>query len=339
MKSLMVVCAVFITAAAFADKVVLKSGSFLTGTVGAVKNGELTFVSEDLGEVTIKVENIASLENAGMHEVLFKDGSAVSNAFSVADGKYVVNAAPLDMAKVKEIDPTPETWHGSVHLAYQAARGNTYENSGSVMAHLDRRWEKDRLNVDFGYYYSETGTGDTDTKKTTDRWEAEVKHDHFWLPKVYHYEDIRYDRDVIQDLNARYRAGLGAGYQWLEKTPFESTGAWSFNQELGVNWIKEEYSVDNPDAKDSGFCALRYAHHLGYVPVWTDNLEFFHNFKILPDVSQWEKFIAKADLGVQAKLVYNWTLDARIEWDYDSKPAEDMKKDDFRYIVGLGYKW
>jgi len=338
MKKMMIVCAALAASVAFADKVTLKSGSFLTGTVGEAKNGELKFKSDDLGEITIKIENIAKLENAGTHEVQFVDGKVESKALAVADGKYVADQKPLDMAQVKEIDPVPETWHGSVHVGYQAARGNTYEDSGSVIAHLDRRWEKDRLNADFGYYYSKTGKADTDAEKTTDRWEAELKHDHFWLPKVYHYEDIRYDRDVIQELNARYRVGIGGGYQWLEKTPFDSTGVWSFNQELGVNWIKEEYE-DNPEQKENGFCGLRYAHQLLWVPKWVTGTEVFHNAEILPDVAEWDKFLAKVDLGFTTKLILNFDLLAKVEWDYDSKPAEDRKKDDFRFIVGLGYKW
>lgn len=338
MKKLLTACCLLAAGIAFADKVTLKSGSFLTGTVAAMSNDEIRFKSDDLGEITIKVENIAQLENAGLHEVQFKDGSSASNALAVADGQYLADRKPLDMANVKAIDPVPETWHGSFHIGYQGARGNTYEDTFSVMAHLDRRWESDRFNGDFGYYYSKNGTGDTDAKKTTDRWEAELKHDHFWLPKVYHFEDLRYDRDMIQGLRGRYRVGLGGGYQWLEKAEFAATGKWSFNQEIGVDWIKEEYE-DNPDAKKWGYCALQYAHHLTWLPKWVEGMEVFHNAEILPDASEWTKFLAKVDLGLSTKIFLSFDLLAKIEWDYNSKPASDRKKDDFRFIVGLGYKW
>jgi len=347
MKKLLAVgFSLLVAGVACADKVTLKSGSFLTGSVVATKSGEITFKSDDLGEVTIKIENIAKLEDAGLHEVQFTDGTVASNTLAVADGKYLANQKPLDMTKVKEIDPVPETWHGSVHVAFQSARGNSYENSGSVMLHLDRRWEKDRFNGDVGYYYSKTGTADEDAKKTTDRWEAEVKHDHFWLPKVYHYEDLRFDRDMIQNLRARYRVGLGGGYQWLEKAAFEKTGTWSFNQEFGVNWVKEEYERDaltmlteEDEDKNGGFCALRYAHHLTWQPKWVEGMEVFHNAEILPDVAEWDKFLAKADIGFSTKIFLNFDLLTKIEWDFNSKPVADRKRDDLRFIVGLGYKW
>jgi len=332
-------CAVFLTAAvSFADKVYLKSGSVLSGTAGAAANGEITFKSDDLGDVKIKLENIVRLENAGEHVLQYKDLAEEKKQLSVTNGQYVADAKPVDMTNVKAIDPVPETWHGNIAVAYQSARGNTYQNSASVIANLNRRWEKDRFTADFGYYYSETGSKGQDVQKTTDRWEIEAKHDHFWWEKVYHYEDLKFDRDVIQLLNARYRAGLGGGYQWLDKTEFESTGKWSFNQELGANWVKEDYE-NNDNAKKSGYCALRYAHHFQYIPKWVEGLELFHNAEILPDVAEWDKFLAKCDVGLSTMIIWNINLLAKVEFDYDSKPAQDRRKDDIRYIVGLGYKW
>ena len=324
--------------AVFADKVTLKSGSSLTGTVVGVSAKEVVFKSDDLGEVKIPVANITALENAGKHTVLYIDRTSSEKSLSVKNGAIIADAKALDMASVKEIDPKPETWHGSVNAAFLASRGNTYEDSWSVVANLNRRWEKDRFNGDFGYYYSKKGEGDNDAVKSTDRWEIELKHDHFWWEKVYNYEDLKYDRDMIQDLRARYRLGLGGGYQWLDKTDALDAGKFSFNQELGVNYIKEEYE-NNDDAKDGGFAALRYGHHFGWLPKWREGFEVFHNLEVLPEVDEWEKFLAKADIGFTTKLIYNFDLLCKIEWDYNSKPANDRKKDDLRYIIGLGYKW
>lgn len=323
---------------AFADKVTLKSGSVITGEAGLIQDGVLQFKTEELGDLKIKIENIVSIDKESSHVVQYNDNSRVNKVLTIKDGALFEGADKMDMSNVKATDPNIETWHGSVNAAYQAARGNTYENTGSLLANVNRRWERDRLNVDFGYYYGETGQAGGETQKTTDRWEAEAKHDHFWWEKVYHYENLRYDRDVIQQLDARYRVGLGGGYQWLENHAFETTGKWSFNQELGVNWIREEYE-NNDDTKEGGFCALRYAHHLNYIPKWYDNVELFHNFEILPEVDEWEKFLAKGDVGFSTKIIMDFDLLAKIEWDYDSKPAASRKKDDLRYIVGLGYKW
>jgi len=338
MKTTLMAVAALAAACAFADKVTLKSGSYLTGTAGLIQDGELQFKSDDLGDLKIKIANIASLDKEGSHVVQYNDNTREDKVLSIRDGALCDANGKLDMSNVKATDPKIEGWHGSVNVALNTARGNTYETAGSVVANVNRRWEQDRLNVDFGYHYAENGQSGGETVKNADRWEAEAKHDHFWWEKVYHYEDLRYDRDVIQRLDARYRVGLGGGYQWLEGHAFESTGKWNFNQEFGVNYIKEEYE-DNPDSKDGGFCALRYSHHLGYIPKWYENVEFFHNFEVLPEVDEWEKFLAKADIGFSTKVFMDIDLLAKMEWDYDSKPVPGRKKDDLRFLVGLGYKW
>lgn len=338
MKLEMMMAAALASACVFADKVTLKSGSYLTGEAGVIQDGVLQFKSDDLGDVKIKIDSIAQLDSARQHVVQYLDNSREDKILTVKDGTLCDGNGKLDMSKVKATDPNEETWHGSVNVAYQAQRGNTFENSVSVIANLNRRWEKDRLAIDFGYFYSEEGKSSSDKSKTTDRIEAEVKHDHFWREKVYSYEDLRYDRDMLQQLTGRYRLGLGGGYQWLDNRVFESTGKWNFNQEVGVNWIKEEYRGPS-DAKKEGFAALRYAHHLGYLPKWTEGLELFHNFEYIPEVDDWEKYLIKADVGFTTKIIKNIDLLAKIEWDYNSKPGDDRKKSDYRYIVGLGYKW
>jgi putative salt-induced outer membrane protein YdiY len=339
MKLAVVAAAALAVTGAFADKVMLKSGSFLTGTVSGVSGDTVTFNSDDLGEVKIKVANIVKLEDAGEHVVRYNDNTRQTKRLAVDNGVYVVNTKPLDMSNVKDIDPVEETWHGSVHFAYNSARGNTREDSATILGNINRRWEYDRFNGNFGYYYSKTGTSTEEAQTTKDKWEAELQHDHFWLPKTYTYENLKWERDQIQDLNARYRLGLGLGYQWLDNTDVLGTGPWSFNQELGANWIKEEYAGRNDDVSKDGFGALRYAHHLEWSPIWVKGVNVFHNAEILPQADDWEKFLAKCDLGLTTKIVYDWDLLAKIEWEYNSKPVDDRKYEDVRYILGLGYKW
>ena len=334
----LMVGAALLAGAAFADKVTLKSGSFLTGEAGLIQEGKLLFKSDDLGDLKIDIANIKSVDPAKDHIVQYLDNTVEKKILTIKDGELHDGRGRLAMENVKATDPAAETWHGNVNIAFNAARGNTYGNSAAVVANVNRRWEKDRLNVDFGYYYAEDGKVGEPTDKTEDRWEVEAKHDHFWWQGVYHYEDLKWERDMIQDLRARYRVGLGGGYQWLDNKVFESTGKWNFNQELGVNWIKEEYE-NNDDEKKNGYCALRYGHHFGYVPKWVEGIELFHEFEILPEVDEWEKFLAKANVGLSADLVWNFNLLCKLEWEYNSKPANDRKKDDTRFIVGLGYKW
>lgn len=337
-KSIMFL-AMFIAVSAMADRVTLKSGSFLTGKAGLVQDGALTFVADDLGEIRIKLANIVKLDVTTENVVQYNDNSTETKQLSVREGALVDDKGKtLDMANVKALNPTAETWHGSVNVAYQSSRGNTYQNSATVLANLNRRWEKDRFNANFGYFYSETGPTKESMEKSTDRWELEGQHDHFWSALLYTYVNSKFEQDDIAGLDYRFRLGAGAGFQWLDGRDFDSTGKWSFNQEVGAAWVKNSYLDQDPSADDS-YATLRYAHHLKYHPKWNPGIEGFHNLEFLPQVDDWENYLMRADVGFSTKIVMNFDLLCKIEWDYNSMPSVGRKSSDIRYIVGLGYKW
>ena len=142
MKKTIVVAAALSVSCAFADKLLLKSGSFLTGKATGASNGELTFKSDDLGEIKVKLENIERLEDAGDHVIRYNDNSRETKALGIDKGAWVLvtDEKPLDMGSVKEIDPAAEKWHGRINGAFLASRGNTVENSWSLIANLNKRW-------------------------------------------------------------------------------------------------------------------------------------------------------------------------------------------------------
>lgn len=339
MKATILAMAALLSVCAMGETIELKSGSTLKGKVTAVSRDVITFESEDFGEVKIKVEKIAKLGDQGEHVVQFNDDTKESKKLSIENGAYLADGDVLKMDDVKKIDPTVETWHGEVNLGFTAARGNTYENTANLSAKINRRWEYDRLRIEGGYYNSRTGASNDDARTTTDRWELFGQEDHFWSKAFYNFVNLKYESDRVADLKARYRAGLGLGYQWLEGYVWEDVGKWDFNQELGVDYIKEEYDDDNADSKKDGFAALHYAHHLKYVPAAIDGVEAFHNLEYLPELDEWEKYLVKTDIGFSMKIYGDFTFNAKVELDYNSKPASNRKKEDVRYILGLGYKW
>ena len=312
MKKAVFALAAIAAASAFADRMVLKSGTVLTGTGAVVAGDKVKFTSDDLGAIEIASDKVAFVETAGEKQV--------------------------EVAALPPEEKPPETWHGSINVAYESARGNTYKNNASVIANLNRRWDEDRVNFDFGYYYSKTGTTRDSREKTTDRWELEGQHDHFWRPTFYTYENGRYEQDDIAGLDYRLRLGAGVGYQWLDDKKFDATGSWSFNQEFGVAWIRVDYKNPDPDADDS-YATFRYAHHLKYHPKWNPDIEGFHNLEYLPQIDDFDNYLIKADIGFTTKIIMDFDLLAKIEWDYNSMPALGRKSSDIRYIVGLGYKW
>lgn len=335
-KNILVAVAVSCALAATADVLVFKSGSRLEGTVVRIEGGEVTFKSDDVGEVKVKQDKLASVETKESSTVKYTDNSLDEGVVAMKDGTYTLSGKNLDMGKVKAVNPEEEKWHGSANFSGAAARGNTRSEKVAAVADINRRWEKDRLTGNGGYFFQQTGTDRDNKKKTEDRIELGLQNDYFWATKVYQYVNGKYERDGINDLMYRYRLGTGIGYQWLDGYVSDATGKWSFNQEAGLTYIKERYE----HAKDDDRLAFRYAHHLAWNPKWIDKLAFTHNLEYLPDVADWaDSYLLDTDVGFTYDLATAWQLMGKIEWDYNSNPGPHTKSSDFRYMLGLGYKW
>lgn len=325
---------------AFADKVTFKSGSFLTGETDVIRDGKLTFKSDDVGKIEIDISKIAYLESENEHVVQYLDGTKEAKTVFVHDGTLVYSdgdaVRKLDMANVKATDPEEEKWHGSINTSGTITRGNTVGESANILADVNRRWEKDRLTADLGYYFAQSGSSKESKQKTESRFEAQAQEDHFWTGKsFYTYLNGKYEFDRIMDLEYRWRVGAGAGYQWFEKRDF-GFGKMSFNQELGLSYIGEKYEHQ----KDDDYGAFRYGHHFAWTVAAVDGLDFIHNFEYLPQVDDWQdNYMLDTDFGLTYAFRANWQLIAKAEWDYKSKVGNDTKHSDIRYILGLGYKW
>ena len=334
-KTIIAALAAIAASAAFADKVTLVSGSSLTGETGAIRDGKVTFVSEDLGEIQIPVGKIAKLESTKDHVVQFLDGKEETKKVTVEEGVLVENGKELDMSKVKAVDPVAETWHGSVNLSATATRGNTTAESVALFSDVSRRWEHDRFTANAGYWFAQSGDSRDTKRKSESRGEIFAQEDHFWLNKLYSYLNGKYEFDRILALDFRYRVGAGLGYQWFEKQDL-GLGPVSFNQEVGMAYVFERYSHEKKD----NFATFRYAHHLAWTIVSADGLDFFHNFEYLPAVDEWaDNYMINTDVGITYAFRPAWQLLAKAEWNYKSKVGAASKNSDIRYILGVGYKW
>lgn len=339
LKQLTMFAVTAMAVSAFGDTLTFKSGSKITGEVVRIEGGKITFKSDDVGDLTIDANKVVEMTTDKANTILYNDKSTESAVVAKNAEGYTAGGKKLDMDNVKAVNPEEEKWHGSINASGTMARGNTVGEKASVLADVNRRWEKDRLTANFGYYFEQTGTTKDNKKKTEDRILLAGQEDHFWSNKFYSYVNGKYERDRLLDLDSRFRVGLGTGYQWLEGQNFEATGKWSFSQEAGMEYVDERWSGREDGSKET-YCAFRYAHHLKWIPRWFDKMEVFHNLEYHPSVDDWsELYIINADAGFTVPVYDAWQLLGKFEWDYNSAPADSAKKSDLRYILGIGYKW
>jgi len=330
--------------AANADTLVLKDGDRLTGTLKTVAtDGTVTFASKYAGEVKVKQADIVKLTTDADVEVQYKDDSRENEKGRLTVSKpgeylFAPNAAKarkFNLEEVHAVNPEQSAWHGALNVALSATRGNTYGSAAAVNGNVTRRFKYDRVSADAAYDTSRSGSRKENCSKTSDRIVANAQHDHFWLSKLYTYENGKYEHDRMQNLEWRFRVGLGLGYQWLENRKFDSIGTVSFSQEAGMAFTKDRYRLTaHPE---NSYASVRYAHHFNWVPVWVEDLSFFHNMEYLVDTERFTEYQINLDVGAKYALTKAWQLTGKIEWLYNSEPADGLSKGDTRYFLGLGY--
>ena len=318
--------------AAIADEIQFKSGARLLGEVVGIDGQTITFKSEDVGEIKVKAEKIATMTTDKKSVVLFTNKTRKDVTIGITDGEFTAEGERIDMADVKAVNPE-EKWHGSVTVGATVTRGNTVSEDVAIAADVSRRWEDDRFTASGEYNWSQNGTSKATKQKTQDKITLAEQWDHFLSEKVYGYENGKFERDTINGLSSRYRLGLGLGYQWLDGYEIDDVGKFSFSQEAGFEWVKER------QGKSDDYASFRYKHTAKWLPACVDDVEVFHNFEFHPEVGEFSNHVINTDIGAQTKIWGGWNLLAKFEWDYDNEPAPGAKKSDLRYILGLGYKW
>jgi putative salt-induced outer membrane protein YdiY len=320
--------------AARGDTVELTDGNKLTGHVGNIAGGKMKFSSDSLGEITLDLGKVKSFSTEAPARVQVKRQAPIEGKITAGDATKidVEGHGEIPLASVKQVNPPPQKWTGSVVVNGNLARGNTHSEgvgaTGNATLRRDNEWNNDRVNFQGAYNYSrqrDPATGDVST--SADNWFALGKYDLFFGngEKTYGYVNLRYDHDRIAELEYRLTPGAGVGYQWVERPDF------NFNTEAGVSYVYEQYSNDGATDR----VALRLAYHVDKQV--NDRVSVFHNLEWLPAFNDPSDYNLNADLGARAKLVENIFAELKVQYQRDSTPAPGAQKDDVRFLLGVGW--
>lgn len=320
-------------ASASADVVHFKSGDRLTGKIGTVADGKMTFVSKVAGKLTLDMADIKTFATDAPVELALADGSVVLQQVAAAgEGQVTVRpgeAAPpqtIDLAAVAKINPEKPHWTGAVVAGALVARGNTKSETASVSADAARRTDDDRIALGGGYFFANQRDNTTRESSTSeDNWFLKGKYDYFFSEKFYGYANIKYEKDRIADLDMRLAPGAGLGRQWIEKPDC------NFFTEGGFSWVYERYT--DPDESRT-YMAARLAYHLD--KAFNSHVKGFHSMELLPSLEDIEAFLVNTDVGLRAAMTERMFIEAKAQLTYNAQPADEREKEDLRYVLGVG---
>lgn len=325
---------------AYAGEVVFKNGDRLTGEVTQLGGGKLKIKSAIAGEIMVNLADVATFSTDAPVEIKLKDGSVLNQPVvksetpgTIATTQSASGVAPsqltLDQVATINEPKVPATrWTGNIRAGALVTRGNSDTDAVNVAGEAVRRSVDDRFSLTGQYLYGRQRDDDTGEKSTsTDNWTFQGKYDYFVSKKLYVYGVAKFERDRIADLSLRAQPGVGVGYQWIESAKS------NFSTEVGLGFTYEDYK--NQDS--NSYINARVAYH--YDRVLRENVKFVHNVEYLPSLEDVGKFNINADAGIRVALTEKFFTEFKVEWKYNSEPAEDASDSDLRYILSVGWEF
>jgi len=322
-----------LAARAGADEIQLLNGDRLTGKIISAEAGKITIKTEAAGEVTVDLSKVKTLSTD--EPIIVKSGDTTFKSKLAPGDDGTVRVVPVEggppqvllLKDLTQLDLTPVKWTGAVTVNGLITQGNSESQSLGASLNAVRRSEIDRITLGAAYYYGRQKSKNTGVWETNvNNWFVLGKYDFFLTKQFYLYAAGRAEQDHVADLDLRLTLGGGVGYQWFETPTF------NLNTEAGPAWVYEKFR--HQPSEDHA--ALRLAYHVDWTPAKA--LKLFHNFEYLPRVTEpFVDYNLNLDAGLRATVIQNFFAEFRFEFKYDSTPAIGARKDDLRYLVGLGW--
>ncbi len=319
-----------------ADQLRMKNGSVLIGTLVSASEDTVVFDTPFAGEITLKQENIESIQTSESVTLLMESGQVYRDKRVVEqDGVVTVldrNEEPvvLDLAAIEYINPEPwrlgegYKWFGQVNAALESERGNS--DSDELDVDFESIWRslEDRFTIR-GVVELDRTNGD----KTKDTWWVRNKYDRFSRedPDNYLGYQLFFEHDKFADLDLRTMTGPYIGRQFFENHIL------NMHAEVGIVYVDEQFDV----AEDNDFWGSNWELRLtsGIIP----EFELYLNNDGVLNFDDTADTIINTVFGIRFPLIYGLQAAAEAKWEYDGGAVEDVDDTDETYKFKLGYAW
>ncbi len=344
----LVLAALSVPAALFADQVTLKNGDRLTGKVVTTDDKVLVLKTDYADEIKIKRSDIAGVKTDEPIFVTLKDtgkveGKVETSADTVRVQKSDGSTVTAEPGAVLAIRDTPserawereqerihnprlnDFWAGFVTLALANASGNSKTTTLATTASATRIAGKNKMALNFAQLYSTQSTT-APYGATANRISGAFRVDRDITHKLFVYFVNAYDYDRFLDLDLRVVVGGGLGYHvWkTDKGYFDLAG--------GVGWNREKFSpVTGTFVRNSA--EGQFGEEWAYQP--HSKLKLWERFMILPNFTELGQYRMNFDITASVPVA-KW-----LEWNvgfsdrFLSNPVPGKKQNDTLLTMGV----
>jgi putative salt-induced outer membrane protein YdiY len=317
------------------DRIVLKNGSTIIGTVTDADGGKVTVETDFAGTLAIDQGQIESMRTQTPLRLQLADGTVLESApLRVEDEKLVLGMPEAEeayaLADLVRVNPEPWELGKGYHWTGSLAAGLSLEDGNTDTQEFDYKGESiwtgllDRYTLRLIGEYDEANG-----QKNADNWIATGKYDRFVKDRSWYWGlNTMFERDEFADTELRTTVGPYLG------NVFYSEPVFSLEAEAGVAYVWEEFFV----AEDQSYPAATWT--LNMSSNWLGEgtrLYFLQNGTW--DLQNTADVLINTTAGLTVPLFLNIEGAAEVIWKYDSGAVDNVESLDQTYRFRIGYSW
>lgn len=218
--------------------------------------------------------------------------------------------------------PPKPKWVSSASLGLTLTRGNSDTTLLTTKLLTDR---KDSINeLMFG---ADGAYGENDGSENAEILHGFGQWNHLFTDKFYGYLRVEGLHDGIADIRYRAIIGPGAGYYLLKETNT------SLAVEAGGSMVFERLG-DTDNSYETVRFAERFEHKFA-----SHGARVWQKIEFMPQVDDFNNYIVNAEVGIEASIAKDLSLQTYLDESYDSQPAPGRDKNDIKLVSAIAYKF
>jgi len=322
-----------------ADWLQLKSGEWLRGRIIVMQKDSLEFDSDELKKLEIDWKKVRYMKSSAPYSLRFDGRLLAVGAIEVTQDKVHVKTdyddQTYDRSKLESIASGKETelslWTSKITFSINVRRGNTNQTDFTSKANARRRTTDSRLILDYlGNFTAIENNETVNNHRISGNYDFFITRDLFLTPIT-----AEFFRDPFQNIDKRINAGAAIGYSLINtnETEWDISAGPAFQETKFVSVQKDE------DIKDHTFTLIlstRFDIELN------DMVDVEGTYNITLGDDKTGNYTHHSIFTVETELTDKLDLDTSIVWDRVRQPVKNEAgitpdKDDFRFLIGLGY--
>lgn len=317
-----------------ADLLHLTNGESLSGTLVQLDAGRLQWNSEILGELDIDQSHVRAIETGTRFDLklsrkelrncwMYRENSKQllhcdEGVEALRDWKLVVAVAP----ELGPVGPRLQQ-KGEVRLAVEDSNGNTNLERYDLESDVELRYADHRHNFRLRYL-EEDANGST----TQNSWRGGYRYDRFLTPQWFLSGNAFYEEDEFKDLDQRASVGAGGGFQFIDTEYVELIATST------INFVEEEFGNTENRQTTALLWSLQFNWKFN-----DDGMEFFHRHSALQAFDETADYELDSSTGLKYPINGHFSSVVQYEYSFDNIPADDARRIDRTWSVGMNYNW